>query len=184
MPRVCGPSHHRSDIMDLPRIEDHALVEDRQSTALVGRDGSTMWLGLSRFDIPPGPLVAVRVGADFETAALPEQSALQVLDLLGHIRPHPVGAAIGTGGRWVLILPPGSGQGLHWPWPVEHRDTGVLSVPPLSAGPAEERHWARLGNSEGRLFTSPLLLHAVLPLLAPLPPPSPAAPTDPMSVRN
>ncbi|MFE9846599.1 hypothetical protein [Streptomyces goshikiensis] len=76
--------------------------------------------------------------------------------------------AIARGGQWVLILPADSGTGMHWPWPVDHRDAGVLSVPPLSAGPADALHWARLG-----IFTAPLPLYAALALLSP-PGPQPA----------
>jgi hypothetical protein len=42
----------------------------------------------------------------------------------------------------VLFLPPRSGYRTHWTWPVDHRDTGVLSVPPLSSGPTKALHAA------------------------------------------
>ncbi|MFI5642036.1 hypothetical protein ACIA8H_32075 [Streptomyces goshikiensis] len=100
--------------------------------------------------------IAFEIGAGFNTVAMPELAARRILGVLGHIRPHPVGAAIARGGQWVLILPADSGTGMHWPWPVDHRDAGVLSVPPLSAGPADALHWARLGNGQGRVFTAPL----------------------------
>ncbi|MFE9802974.1 hypothetical protein ACFYP6_29610 [Streptomyces goshikiensis] len=114
--------------------------------------------------------VDIEIGPDFDTAAMPELAARRILDILGHIRPHPVGAAIARGGQWVLILRHESGEGMHWPWPVDHRDTGLLSVPPLSASPADALHWARLGNNEGRVFSAALPLYAALPLLAPLRP--------------
>ncbi|WNI20767.1 hypothetical protein [Streptomyces sp. ITFR-16] len=107
----------------------------------------------------------VVIGRDFETACLPEPAARRLLGLCAHLRPHPVGAAIARGGHWVLILPPGSGYGVRWPRPVCHQDTGALAVPPLAAGPGTAPHWARHGNDEGRVFTAPLHLHAVLPLL-------------------
>ncbi|MFF8535903.1 hypothetical protein ACF07B_28785 [Streptomyces sp. NPDC015532] len=114
--------------------------------------------------------VAVEIGRDCDTAAMPELAARRILSLLGHINPHPVGAAMARGNEWVLILPPHSGRGLCWPWPVDHRDSGVLAVPPLSSGPAEDLHWARLGNSEGRVYSAPLPLYASLPLLTALRP--------------
>ncbi|MCX4826150.1 hypothetical protein OG883_41505 [Streptomyces sp. NBC_01142] len=119
----------------------------------------------------------MEIGERFEAAAMPELAALRILDLFDGIRPHPVGAAVSRArdGEWVLILPPGSGHRMHWPWPVDHRDSGVLAVPPLSSGPAEDLHWARLGNSEGRVYSAPLPLYAALPLLASLRP-QPEAP--------
>lgn len=107
----------------------------------------------------------VVIGEDFDTACLPEPAARQLLGLCDRLRPHPVGAAIARDGAWVLILPPGSGYGVRWPRPVDHRDRGALSVPPLGAGPDQPLHWARRGNGDGRVFTAPLHLHAVLPLL-------------------
>ncbi|MFE2852753.1 hypothetical protein ACFXJO_16685 [Streptomyces lavendulae] len=89
-----------------------------------------------------------------------------------HIRPHSVGAVVARGERWVLILPADSGEVMHWPWPVGYRDTGLLSVPPLSAGPSDALHWARLGNGQGG-FSAPLPLYAALPLPV-LPGPRPA----------
>ncbi|MEU9415991.1 hypothetical protein [Streptomyces sp. NPDC048272] len=113
---------------------------------------------------------AIEIGRDFDTAAMPEPAACRVLDLFKGIRPHPVGAAMARGGEWVLILPPGSGHDMPWPWPVDHRDTGVLAVPPLSSSPDEDVHWVRFGNSEGRVISAPLPLYAALPLLPPLRP--------------
>lgn len=110
--------------------------------------------------------VAVEIGRDCDTAVMSEWAGRQLVDLLARIHPNPVGAAMARGGEWVLFLPPSSGYGMNWPWPVDHRDTGVLAVPPLSSGPAEDLHWARYGNCVGRVFTAPLLLHAVLPQLA------------------
>ncbi|WP_406458035.1 hypothetical protein OG782_35065 [Streptomyces sp. NBC_00876] len=111
----------------------------------------------------------VAIGQDFDTVRLPEQAARQILRLCAHIRPHPVGAAIAHGDDWVLILPPRSGYGVRWPWPVNHFEAGTLSVPPLSAGPDRAPYWVRRGNDDGRVFTAPLHLHAVLPLLASAP---------------
>lgn len=121
--------------------------------------------------VTAGAPVEFEIGRNFDTASMPELAARRFLDVLGHIRPHPVGAAIARGGQWVLILPADAGEGMHWPWPVDHRDTGLLSVPPLSAGPGDVLHWARLGNGQGRVFTAPLPLYAALPLFAPPGPP-------------
>ncbi|MFI1530766.1 hypothetical protein [Streptomyces griseus] len=110
----------------------------------------------------------------FETVSLPAQAAHQLLDLLGHLDPHPIGAALADEQEWVLIVPPGSGELLHWPWPTLHRNRGVLWVPPLSAGPDRDSHWIRRGNGEGRAFTAPFPVHAVVSLIQSLEPLSPA----------
>ncbi|MFA7764763.1 hypothetical protein ACH4TC_00615 [Streptomyces spororaveus] len=125
----------------------------------------------------------VEIGRDFDTAAMPELAARRVLDLFDGIRPHPMGAAMARRGEWVLILPPRSGHDMPWPWPVDHRDHGVLAVPPLSSGPADGLHWARRGNGQGRVFTAPLPLHAALPLLASLRPVPQTARFDRTPVR-
>ncbi|MFJ5635112.1 hypothetical protein ACIQF5_21045 [Streptomyces goshikiensis] len=111
--------------------------------------------------------VGVAIGRDFDVVMLPEPAARQILDVLAHISPHPVGAAIACRGQWALIVRHDSGEGMNWPCPATHHDTGVLSVPPLSAGPADAVHWARLGNLDGRVFSAALPLRAALPLLAP-----------------
>lgn len=121
-------------------------------------------------DLLPGTFmgvdpIEVTVGRDFDTVSLPEDAALRIVDALEHIRPHPVGAAIAQGDQWVLFLQRESGEGMSWPWPAEHRNTGSLSVPPLSTSPAASPRWARLGNGDGRVFSAALPLFAAIPLL-------------------
>ncbi|MGW2984111.1 hypothetical protein [Streptomyces goshikiensis] len=116
-----------------------------------------------------GP-VEVRVGPDFDVAVLPEAEARQVIALLAHREPYPIGAVFAHGDGWHFILPPGSAAGLSWPAPFGYLDRGVLRVPPVppaglvfnDAGPLR---WIRFGNPERRAFTAPLVLYAVAPLL-------------------
>lgn len=110
---------------------------------------------------------AVEVGECFDTVALPAAAARQLLRLCARHRPHPVGAAIARGDEWVLILPPSSGDGTDWPPLVNHRNSGSLVVPPLNSGLRKTLHWARRGNEDGRVFTAPIHLHALAPLLVP-----------------
>ncbi|MFF3957476.1 hypothetical protein ACFYY1_30325 [Streptomyces sp. NPDC001890] len=119
-------------------------------------------VGVSPFD--------VTVGEAFDTVALPAAAARRLLDLCDHLHPHPVGAAIARGNEWVLILPPGSGKETDWPWPADFRDAGLLTVPPWTATAEESLHWGRRGNEYHRVFTAPVPLGAVLPLLTPVPP--------------
>lgn len=110
--------------------------------------------------------VDVAVGRDFDIVVLPAPAVRRVLTFLAHIRPHPVGAVIALDDQWVLIVQPDSGQDMTWPSPADHRDSGQLSVPSLSAGPADSPRWARLGNEEGRVFTAALPLYGALLRLA------------------
>ncbi|MEU7028878.1 hypothetical protein AB0A60_19580 [Streptomyces sp. NPDC046275] len=107
---------------------------------------------------------AVRIGEHFDTLVMPRRAALEVISRFEHFRPHPVGAAVACAltDEWVLFLPPGSGYGMQWSWPAEHRGQGVLEVPPRSAGPDDDLRWARTGNEQGRAFSAPLLLMAAL----------------------
>lgn len=109
------------------------------------------------------PFEAV-VGKHFDTLTLPRRAALEVISRFEGFRPHPVGAAVvrALTDEWVLILPPGSGYGMHWSWPAEHRDEGLLEVPPRAAGPDKDLRWARFGNAQGRVFSAPFLLMAAL----------------------
>ncbi|HEY8986015.1 MAG TPA: hypothetical protein VIU15_41375 [Streptomyces sp.] len=109
------------------------------------------------------PFAAV-IGEHFDTLTMPRRAALEVISRFKGFRPHPVGAAVARGltDEWVLILPPGSGYGMQWSWPAEHRDEGVLEVPPRTAGPGDNLRWARFGNEQGRVFSAPLLLMAAL----------------------
>lgn len=106
----------------------------------------------------------VAVGEDFDTVTMPRRAALEAIGRLSVFRPHPVGAAVcrALTDDWVLILPPGSGVGLRWSWPVCHFEEGVLAVPPRAAGADDDLRWARFGNDEGRVFSAPLLLNALL----------------------
>ncbi|MEU3904119.1 hypothetical protein AB0F20_09900 [Streptomyces goshikiensis] len=116
-----------------------------------------------------GP-VEVRVGTDFDVAALPEAEARRVIALLAHREPYPIGAVLAHEEGWLFLLPPGSAAGLSWPAPFGYLDRGVLRVPPVpSAGPvfndAGPLRWIRFGTPERRAFTAPLVLYAVAPLL-------------------
>jgi uncharacterized protein YceK len=114
--------------------------------------------------------VDVPVGVLFDTLVLPEPQARQAMTLLARHHPHPVGAAIARPGEWVLLLPPGSGCGTDWA-PAVHQDSGTLQVPPVLAPDDGRLRWARRGTrgATGRAFTSPMVLHPVLPFLSPLP---------------
>ncbi|MFD9052754.1 hypothetical protein [Streptomyces zaomyceticus] len=111
----------------------------------------------------PAPF-EVTVGERFDTLALPRRTARELIGRFGWMRPHPVGAAVcrALTDEWVLFLPPGSGEGLHWSWPAEHREKGAFLVPPRAAEPDDDLRWARLGNDEGRVFSAPLLLFFAL----------------------
>ncbi|MFI9210325.1 hypothetical protein ACIGW7_19575 [Streptomyces sp. NPDC053253] len=104
------------------------------------------------------------IGEHFDTLTMPRRAALEVISRFEGFRPHPVGAAVARAltDEWVLILPPGSGYGMQWSWPAEHRDEGVLEVPPRAAGPNDDLHWARAGNERHRVFSAPFLLMAAL----------------------
>ncbi|WEH37877.1 hypothetical protein PZB75_31230 (plasmid) [Streptomyces sp. AM 4-1-1] len=106
----------------------------------------------------------VAVGDRFDTLTMPRRTALDLIARFGERRAHPVGAAVARPltDKWVLILPPGSGDGMQWSGLVDHRDEGVLTVPPRAAGPANDLSWARLGNRECRVFSAPILLHFAL----------------------
>ncbi|WP_143659992.1 hypothetical protein [Streptomyces sp. WZ.A104] len=109
------------------------------------------------------PFAAV-IGEHFDTLTIPRRAALEVISRFEGFRPHPVGAAVARActDEWVLILPPGSGYGMQWSWPAEHRDEGLLEVPPRAAGPGDDLRWARFGNAQGRVFSAPFLLMAAL----------------------
>ncbi len=106
----------------------------------------------------------VAIGERFDTLTMPRRTAVGLIGRFGERRAHPVGAAVARPltDEWVLILPPGSGEGLQWSQPVEHRDEGVLVVPPRAAGPGEDLSWVRLGNGEHRVFSAPILLYFAL----------------------
>lgn len=127
----------------------------------------------------------VTVGEHFDTVTMPRRAARDAIGQLGRFRPHPVGAAVyrALTDEWVLILPPGSGYGLDWNGPARHCQEGVLVVPPRAAGPDDDVRWARLGNDEERVFSAPLLLHALFPQLTPHPPRSATIRTRPYAVR-
>ncbi|MER6116098.1 hypothetical protein [Streptomyces sp. NPDC001743] len=101
-----------------------------------------------------------RIGERFDTLTMPRRVALEVISRYQWLRPHPVGAAVARAltDEWVLILPPGSGYGMAWSFPADHRAEGVLEVPPLAAGPDDDLRWARKGNDAGRVFSAPFLL--------------------------
>ncbi|WP_030230414.1 hypothetical protein [Streptomyces sp. NRRL S-350] len=120
------------------------------------------------------------IGEHFDTLTMPSRAALEVISRFEEFRPHPVGAAVARAltDEWVLILPPGSGYGMQWSWPAEHRDEGLLEVPPRTAGPDDDLRWARFGNAQGRVFSAPFLLMAAL-----CPPPA-ARPPYPVPARD
>ncbi|WP_143169141.1 hypothetical protein [Streptomyces sp. NBRC 110465] len=133
----------------------------------------------------PAPF-EVAIGECFDTVTMPRHAALEVIDRLAWIRPHPVGAAVGRAltDEWVLILPPGSGYGMEWGQPADHCAEGVLVVPPRAAGPDDDLCWARAGNDEGRVFSAPIpLMCALLTQPAARRPHSAAVRTDPTPVR-
>ncbi|MGW8330582.1 hypothetical protein ACWGLE_22140 [Streptomyces sp. NPDC055897] len=105
----------------------------------------------------------VVIGERFETATLPRRAALEAIDRLAHVRPHPVGAAVcqDLTDQWTLFLPPGSGFGLRWRWPIVHRQSGRQTLPSYAAGPHDDLRWVRRGNAEHRVFTAPLVLYAL-----------------------
>ncbi|MFB0630449.1 HAD family hydrolase [Streptomyces sp. AB3(2024)] len=123
-------------------------------------DGGAALLADSLTLAGPGPVLL----DGLDVVLVPESHAREAVARLDELAGlHAVGAVFASGDAWGFFLPEGSGDPA-WPAPSRYFGAGATLTLPPAPRPDAATGWIRW--RQGRIYTAPLLLHAVLANLA------------------